>query len=196
MGNTVVYENLNKHRNILERIAYLSNERYFNGKVNYDVEFFAIQGGNILEEASEILKRIYSHHERIDGLMDIVVFSIGTMVHLVKSLNYEDDIEVIHPVETIGDTISLFFTMGYKGERVPEDIVMMYSRLVLAAINLVEIEGYDSIKCLEECLEEISSREQDPIQKLDGRKPGEKWLKWKKQPEDTLYKADYAKFKR
>jgi len=196
MENPVIYENLKRHRRVLEKIASLSKDRYFNGKVSYDIEFFAIQGGNILEEASEILKRIYSIHERIDGLMDIVVFSIGTMVHLGESLNYEDDIEVIHPVETIADSISLFFTMGYKGERVPRDIVMMYSRLVLAAINLVEIEGYNSSQCLEECLKEISSREQDPVQKLDGRKPGEKWLKWVNQPEDTLYKADYARFKR
>ena len=196
MGNTVVYENLSQHKDVIEKIRELSKSRYFNGKVYCDTEFFAIQGGNILEEASEILKRIYSMHERVDGLNDIVVFSIGTMVHIEETLDYDNDIEAIHPVDTIADTISLFFTIGYKLERVPSNMNAMYSRLVMAAINLIEREGYDSIKCLNECLLEISSRQQDHIQKEAGRKAGEKWQKDKNQLPKTLYKADYGKCRR
>lgn len=55
--------------------------------------------------------------------------------------------------------------------------------------------GFDFIKAMQETLKEINSRVQDPEQKArweSGDRPaGEKWKKWKEQPEETLYKADY-----
>ena len=56
--------------------------------------------------------------------------------------------------------------------------------------------GFDFIKCMSETLFEIESRQQDPEQKLlweQRGSNGEKWQKWKEQPEDTLYKANYSK---
>jgi hypothetical protein len=51
---------------------------------------------------------------------------------------------------------------------------------------------------MEETVLEISSRLQDPKQAekwdLHGN-DGDKWMKWKEQPEHTLYKADYTKAK-
>ena len=55
---------------------------------------------------------------------------------------------------------------------------------------------FDFKMAMEETIKEISARVQDPIQKseweLNGSN-GQKWEKWKDQPEETLYKADYVK---
>jgi hypothetical protein len=58
--------------------------------------------------------------------------------------------------------------------------------------------GFDAQIAMEETVLEISSRLQDPKQAekwdLHGN-DGDKWMKWKDQPENTLYKADYTKAK-
>lgn len=57
--------------------------------------------------------------------------------------------------------------------------------------------GFDFIKCMEETLLEINSREQDPEQKArweaGDKIDGEKWAKNPEQNPETLYKADYEK---
>ena len=67
------------------------------------------------------------------------------------------------------------------------------------SINEVELMGYDNNKCMDETVEEISSRQQDPAQKelwyLNGSN-GEKWMKDPIQDPSTLYTADYGKCKR
>ena len=59
--------------------------------------------------------------------------------------------------------------------------------------------GYDPYKAMHETIKEISSRQQDPAQKerWDAKQfvAGEKWQKWREQPADSLYKADYSKAK-
>ena len=61
------------------------------------------------------------------------------------------------------------------------------------SINEVELMGYDFNLTMNETIDEISSREQNPIQKLQWEKFGSygKWEKDKEQHESTLYKADY-----
>lgn len=63
--------------------------------------------------------------------------------------------------------------------------------------NTVKTLGFDFVKCMDECLKEISSRKQDPDQKLkweaQGGSLGEKWQKDLNQNPDTVYKADYKK---
>jgi hypothetical protein len=61
--------------------------------------------------------------------------------------------------------------------------------------NIVKELGFDFVKCMDECLKEISSRKQDTNQKLkwEGGSLGEKWQKDLNQNPDTLYKADYKK---
>ena len=65
--------------------------------------------------------------------------------------------------------------------------------------DMVENLGYDFNNCMIETIKEISSRQQDPEQKKrwdnGDYKVGEKWQKWKEQPKETLYKADYSKCK-
>lgn len=57
--------------------------------------------------------------------------------------------------------------------------------------------GFDFIKCMDECLKEISSRQQDPEQanrwETGGNTSGEKWMKDPNQNPETLYKADYMR---
>ena len=67
------------------------------------------------------------------------------------------------------------------------------------SINEVELMGYDNNKCMEETVKEISCRKQDPDQKEGWENwgyDGNKWMKWKDQPEEELYIADYKKGKR
>lgn len=65
--------------------------------------------------------------------------------------------------------------------------------------KIVKELGFEFKKCMIETLLEIESRQQDPEQKLrwknQGGSLGEKWQKWREQPEETLYKADYKKCK-
>lgn len=66
------------------------------------------------------------------------------------------------------------------------------------AINETELMGYDAKKCIVETIKEVSSREQDPIQKEVWDKwgaGGNKWQKNKNQDPSTLYKANYEECK-
>lgn len=73
-----------------------------------------------------------------------------------------------------------------------------YGDFTRLATNVKDL-GYDFVKCLNEALKEIESRQQDPIQKAEWEAQcgsnGQKWQKWKEQPEETLYKANYSRLK-
>ena len=57
--------------------------------------------------------------------------------------------------------------------------------------------GYDPDRAMFETIREIKARKQDPIQKAMWAEEGVKgkWQKWKEQPKETLYKANYEKAK-
>lgn len=78
------------------------------------------------------------------------------------------------------------------------EVVDAISDIKVFSINEVELMGYDVYKTMDETILEISSREQDPIQKLLWEKVGAsgKWNKNKEQDKDSLYKADYSKCKK
>ena len=62
--------------------------------------------------------------------------------------------------------------------------------------NQTELMGYDAEIALSETIKEISSREQDPLQKedwLSNGHDGTKWQKNRNQDRSTLYVADYTK---
>jgi len=69
--------------------------------------------------------------------------------------------------------------------------------IIVIAVGEVRKMGYNPKCTLNEVVKEISSRQQDPIQKdrwLNALKqPGEKWLKDKSQDKSKLYKADFNK---
>ena len=67
------------------------------------------------------------------------------------------------------------------------------------SINEVELMGYYNNNCMDETVKEISSRQQDPIQKDFWQIWGYDGTKWQKDPAQdpsTLYTADYKKGKK
>lgn len=69
-------------------------------------------------------------------------------------------------------------------------------KLVFAVGALLKL-GYDPSLTIVETAKEINSRLQDPTQKEEWAKTGVKgkFQKWKEQPKDTLYTADYSSCK-
>lgn len=63
------------------------------------------------------------------------------------------------------------------------------------SINETELMGYDNYFCNWEVFQEIDSRQQDPLQKLQWEEVGAfgKWQKDKNQDKSTLYTANYSK---
>jgi hypothetical protein len=69
--------------------------------------------------------------------------------------------------------------------------------IIVVAVGALNKLGYQPEFAMDETLKEIESRMQDPDQAeqwdLIGHVPlGAKWQKWREQPKDTLYTADYT----
>lgn len=75
------------------------------------------------------------------------------------------------------------------------DIVDALCDIIVVATGAIHKLGYNPNISMNETLKEISSRQQDPIQKDIWKKWGAsgKWEKNKSQEPSTLYKADYTK---
>ena len=90
-----------------------------------------------------------------------------------------------------------FLAKSYINNQPIEGQLLDYYQEFVKIPNIVKELGFDFVKCIDECLKEISSRKQDPAQKLkweaQGGSLGEKWQKDLNQNPDTLYKADYKK---
>ena len=90
-----------------------------------------------------------------------------------------------------------FLAKSYINNQPIEGQLLEYYQEFVKIPNIVKELGFDFVKCMDECLKEISSRKQDPDQKLkwesQGGSLGEKWQKDLNQNPDTLYKADYKK---
>ena len=90
-----------------------------------------------------------------------------------------------------------FLAKSYINNQPIEGQLLEYYQEFVKIPNIVKELGFDFVKCMDECLKEISSRKQDPDQKLkwesQGGSLGEKWQKDLNQNTDTLYKADYKK---
>lgn len=90
-----------------------------------------------------------------------------------------------------------FLAKSYINNQPIEGQLLEYYQEFTKIPNTVKELGFDFVKCMDECLKEISSRKQDPDQKLkweaQGGSLGEKWQKDLNQNPDTLYKADYKK---
>ena len=75
------------------------------------------------------------------------------------------------------------------------DMVDALADIIVIAAGEIRKLGFDPEWALLETIKEITSRKQDPVQRAEWqngrRQDGEKWLKWKGQPVDTLYSADY-----
>lgn len=75
-----------------------------------------------------------------------------------------------------------------------ENTIDSLNDIQVFAINECELMGYDNDLTMNETIKEISSRLQDPTQKIEWQEkiPYGKWKKWAEQPKSTLYEANYA----
>ena len=83
---------------------------------------------------------------------------------------------------------------GYANKGLSEAMLVNYEEYKKIPKRVKSL-GYFFRKAMKECLAEINSREQDPIQAEEWARNGAsgKWLKNQNQSPDTLYKADYTK---
>jgi len=140
---------------------------------------------DILEELAEYL-RAKTEYDKIDALCDIAVFSINT------ALVVEDDILEANEFYTTSINEIMRMIVEIKTRLDTEYIIDITN----IAFSIMYQMGYDYKMCMLETIKEISSREQDPLQKQE-------WLlngasgKWKKDTSDEAkakwYKADYER---
>ena len=71
------------------------------------------------------------------------------------------------------------------------EIIDAIADIIVFSANDIATRGYDLDLVMKEVIKEISSRKQDPEQAVKDWS-GEKWKKWREQPADTLYKADFS----
>jgi len=191
---------LNKKLEIIGRLASI---RYFDGVI-YDTSDNLIQQcGNIVEELSEIMKSPKFIHETVDGLCDIIVFSISSSKHFnllvdIGSYNVKRGYEGKSLADAINRMTSYSLTNLINGtsDEVLDDRVYMaeiFNQFIASSIACIEALGYNPELCLDQVYKEISSRTQDPKQVERGREPGEKWEKDKSEEAQKLwYKADFS----
>ncbi|HET8689368.1 MAG TPA: hypothetical protein VFM18_22385 [Methanosarcina sp.] len=86
--------------------------------------------------------------------------------------------------------------LGYN-RRSEHEMIDALCDIIVVATGAIHKLGYNPNIAMNETLKEISSRQQDPIQKDIWKKWGAsgKWEKNKSQEPSTLYKADYEKAK-
>jgi hypothetical protein len=141
--------------------------------------------GNLLEELGEYF-RATTDYDRIDALCDVSVFCINTCHFDTSDFLPTDELYT----ENVEDILSLLLDLKKYDDVIIDIVNVCYS--------IVEKMGYDYHKCMIETIKEISSREQDPSQKLQWYQTGVngKWQKNKLQAKSTLYSANYESCKR
>jgi len=98
---------------------------------------------------------------------------------LLDNYNKENEIEMLR--EELVEYID--------AEDIFEEVDALCDIIVVAAGSLLKL-GYDPTIAMDETCKEILSRKQDPNQQLSGN---DKWQKWRGQPKNTLYVADYSR---
>lgn len=113
-----------------------------------------------------------------------------------EEIDAEGDIHEI--IDSLCDKFVVFTgslaKSGYANKGLSEAMLVNYEEYKKIPKRVKSL-GYCFRKAMKECLAEINSREQDPIQAEEWAKNGasSKWLKNLNQDPTTLYKADYTK---
>lgn len=113
-----------------------------------------------------------------------------------EEIDAEGDINEI--IDSLCDRVVVFTgslaKSGYANKGLSEAMLINYEEYKQIPKRVKSL-GYCFRKAMKECLAEINSREQDPIQAEEWAKNGAsgKWEKNRSQNPDTLYKADYTK---
>lgn len=113
----------------------------------------------------------------------------------------QEEIDAEGAIDEIIDSLCDRYTLmigslaksGYKGIALSEAMLVNYEEFRLIPERVKSL-GYCFRKAMAECLMEINSRVQDPVQAADWAENGasSKWLKDLNQDPTTLYKADYS----
>lgn len=159
-----------------------------------------VELGNLTEELGEFFKARgkKSNYKMVDALCDISVFGINALRYIEQNglvnggepnLSIEYKYGFLKPENV--NPFKLFEVFGSMES--PEYMDTKVIKCIVYSRQILEDMGYDYIKCMHETIKEISSRVQDPAQADEWEQNGVsgKWEKWKEQPEETLYKADY-----
>lgn len=198
--NGAIYEANPSLKEIIKGLELYTTERNF-FKKPYDL---FVEVGNQLEELSEYFKA-GSDYERVDALCDVSVFGINALRYLEQEavvngtldrFHYELDYQIsfLKP-----EAVNIFKLIGVLASMESKEFMeLKVIQLIVYSRTILERMGYNYIDCMLETIKEISSREQDPAQKVSWSHYGVKgkWLKNKKQDPNTLYKADYDSCKK
>ena len=123
---------------------------------------------------------------------------------------FDPKVETINPLE---EMLESFYLSGADPREVAEkvyDFMLTFGKpvetqkveryldridIVIYVLTGLMKLGVDIECAFDETLKEIESRKQDPEQAKEWAEngPSGKWQKWKKQPKETLYKANYKK---
>ena len=113
-----------------------------------------------------------------------------------EEIDAEGDIDEI--IDSLCDRYTVFTgslgKSGYANKGLSEAMLVNYEEFKKIPKRVKSL-GYCFRRAMAECLAEINSREQDPVQAKEWAENGAsgKWEKWQDQNPDTLYKADYSK---
>jgi len=157
-----------KEEKLIEKAEKLHEERFFNGFIDKDDREKCDKIiANLLEEYEEGVVAI-DMNEKIDALVDTVIFANNSVLDLNSSNTMFREID-----GTVVDCMLAYL----RGE---EDILTAVASVKLKAVKELAKIG-NPIEFLEIGYNYISQRRQDPEQAKNGRKVGEKWLKDKTQ---------------
>jgi len=118
------------------------------------------------------------------------VFFANVIEELLEPLYHKDDIP-----RMVKEIMDIYYPEECNLKE--NEVVDAMTDIRVFAENETENMGYNSELTMLEVIREISSRVQDPKQKIDWAMNGVqgKWLKDKEQPKDTMYKADFSRAK-
>ena len=164
-----------------------------------------IKRGNTEYDAAEQLRILESEiKEGEDAFEELVGHKgDGLQIDAMSALKVEIIDSVCDRYVVIIGTLAL---SGYNNQELSPELLEHYNRIMddITCIKTYGIE-FDFNKAMYETLKEIDCRVQDPAQKalwesgfevIDGEVreyTKKKWEKWKDQPKEELYKADYIK---
>ena len=182
---------MNKTEKACIAIQKLTKEKYFIHQIEPDMDSMSIIMGNMFEELSEGLKKPRDNHEQVDYICDIVVFSLDALTRF----GYE--VQDLESDYVSSDRVHSVLAMYLCREIEASDFTSYLVLLIDTAIMELSAKGYEPHLVLEQCLAEISSRRQCPIQAEKGRESSEKWKKDVSDEAVKLWvKADFTKCKK
>lgn len=119
------------------------------------------------------------------------VLFANVLEELLEPLYHKDEIPAM-----VKEIMDLYYPEDYPNMLSTVEILDSLTDIRVFAENETENMGYDSELCMSEVIKEISSRKQCPEQEerwdIGEKEVGEKWQKWKEQPKETLYMADFS----